>query len=105
MKQQLFVKDHWYHLTTKALYFIHIGMFCSSKGLQQLKVFWFPLGSILIFQDSLNKAQRNESLDKNDQVVFMKFIGNQHMPIQVYINFLTFHDFLIQDLYCNNEKL
>jgi hypothetical protein len=27
------------------------------------------------------------------------------MPIQVYINFLTFHDFLIQDLYCNNEKL
>jgi hypothetical protein len=37
-------------------------------------------------------------LDKNDQVVFMKFIGNQHMPIYVYINFLTFHNFLIQDL-------
>lgn len=57
MKQRLFIKDHWYHLATKALYFIHIGMFLFIQSLQQMKVFWFPLGSILIFQGSVNKAR------------------------------------------------
>jgi hypothetical protein len=65
-------------------------MFCSSKGLQQLKVFWFPLGSILIFQDSLNKAQRNESLDKNDQSCVYEV---HWQPTHAYSSIHKFFDF------------
>ncbi len=96
-KQQLFVKDHWYYLATKALYFIHIGIFVHLK-FATIEGFLVSSWEHFDFSRFFKQGTRNESLDKNDQVVFMKFIGNQHMPIYVYINFLTFHNFLIQDL-------